>query len=390
MHFSIQTLNAISNVGLDTFNQKHYLIEKHCDNPDAFLVRSQSMHTIDIPQSTQAIGRAGAGTNNIPIEKMTARGIPVFNTPGANANAVKELVITGMLLACRHICSAWKYGRSLQGNDEELHQLVEKNKNQFSGVELPGKTLAIIGLGNIGVKVANTAIDLGMHVIGFDPSISVENAWKLSANVKQALSLREALQTADFISLHVPLLETTRHLINDNTIKLMKRGVILLNFARQEIIDHTALSLALSQDHIHTYVCDFINNLLKEHPRVISLPHLGASTKEAEENCATMIAQQIQDYLEHGNINHAVNFPSVNLPRQGGFRIAVINRNVPNIIAQLSTVLSEANINIIEMINKSRDLIAYNLLDTNTQASRTLLQKIRAIDGVIRARTIDL
>ncbi len=393
MPFKIQTLNPIAAAGIDRFNKKHYKIKDNNQDPtsyqpDAFLVRSHAMHQMDIPASIKIIGRAGAGTNNIPIVQMTERGIPVLNTPGANANAVKELVLTGMLLACRHICRAWDYGRQLSGDDHELHMQVEKNKKQFSGMELPGKTLAVIGLGNIGVKVANAAIDLGMNVVGFDQGITVRNAWQLSANIKQAESLSEALSCADFISLHVPLLEGTKNLIDKKRIRAMKKGAVLLNFARDGIVDNEALVAALTDHHIRTYVCDFINNILKNDPHVICLPHLGASTKEAEENCAVMIANQVQDFLENGNIRHSVNFPEVKLARTEGFRLAVTNKNVPNIIAQISTVLSDANINIIDMINKSRDQIAYNLLDVNTDVDEEILNKLRHIDGVVRARKI--
>lgn len=393
MPFKIQTLNPIAPAGMQRFSKKNYKIKDHHENtadfqPDALLVRSHTMHHMDIPNSVKIVGRAGAGTNNIPIDRLTERGIPVLNTPGANANAVKELVLTGILLACRHICRAWDYGRQLEGDDQALHLQVEQNKKHFSGTELPGKTLAVIGLGNIGVKVANAAMNLGMHVVGFDQGITVNNAWQLSANIKRADTLKEALADADFISLHIPLLESTTHLIDKKCFSAMKPGAVLLNFARDGIVDNEALVTALADGQLQTYVCDFINRRLKDHPNVIALPHLGASTREAEENCAIMIAHQVQDFLEHGHIQHAVNFPDVKLPHKDGYRLAITNKNVPNIIAQLSTTLSDANINIIDMLNKSRGDIAYNLLDVNADIDTALLTTLNNIDGVIKARKV--
>lgn len=386
---TIKTFNNIAQAGLDQFPKNTFNV---CDNestPDAILLRSFTLHDVEIPHSVKIIARAGAGTNNIPIDKMTALGIPVLNTPGANANAVKELVITGMLLACRNICPAWDYTRGLEADDAELNVHVEKGKKQFSGFELPGKTLGVIGLGSIGVKVANAAIDLGMNVIGYDPAMTVKNAWKLNSNVQQADNLDQALKNVDFMSIHVPLIEPTKHLINTKRFKQMKKGVILLNFSREGIIDNDALLKAIADDHVRTYVCDFPSNAFKDNPRIICLPHLGASTKEAEENCAVMAAQQIKAYLQDGHIQHSVNFPAVKMPRTEGFRLSVVNANVPNMVAQISTVLSEASINIIDMINKSRDDIAYTLLDVNEKPSDSVMENLANIEGVIRARNLD-
>ena len=386
--FKIQTLNHIAAVGLETFDKKKYKIGETIDRPDAIIARSYNMHDMPTPQSVQVIGRAGAGTNNIPISKMTALGIPVLNTPGANANAVKELVITGMLLACRNICSAWDYARHIEGDDNSLKEQVEKNKKQFSGFELPGKTLGVIGLGNIGVKVANAARYLGMNVIGYDPAITVKNAWELRSSVQQAEKLEELLSRCDFISLHIPLIEATKNFINAKRLRIMKKGTVLLNLARDGIVDNDALLNALTEQHLHSYVCDFPNNQFKNHPHVIQLPHLGASTKEAEENCAVMIAQQVQDYLENGHIRNAVNFPSIKMGRTAGYRLAIVNKNIPNMVAQISTILSNNSINIIDMINKSRDNIAYTLLDMNKEITNDLLTEIMNIEGIVQARKI--
>lgn len=386
--YKILTLNNIAPVGLQQFDGAKYQIGNPLENPDAILVRSFDMHPFDFPPNVVVIGRAGAGTNNIPISKMTQLGIPVLNTPGANANAVKELVITGMLLASRNICAAWDYVRNLDWGNQHIEEIIEKDKKQFSGTELPGKTLGIIGLGHIGVKVANSAIDLGMRVIGFDPAITVKNAWQLSAGVQQADKLAELLQHSDFISLHVPLNDFTHHLINAENLKLVKPGAVLLNFSREGIIENQSLLAAIHQKIIRNYVCDFPNALFKNIPQVISLPHLGASTQEAEENCAMMVVQQVQNYLEEGQISNSVNFPEVKMPLGGGYRLAVINNNVPNMVAQISGVLSKSNINIIDMINKSRGDIAYTLIDINSPVTDGLIKSINAIEGVIRSRAL--
>lgn len=385
--YNILTLNNIAQIGLDEFNPKHYNVSGAITTPDAILLRSHNMHDMQIPPSTQLIVRAGAGTNNIPIAEMTKLGIPVLNTPGANANAVKELVISGMLLACRNVCAAWDYVNGLKGK-ADIKKEVEANKKNFAGFELPGKTLGVIGLGSIGVKVANAACGLDMKVIGFDPAMTVQNAWELSADVQKADQLGEVFKHSDFISIHVPLIDATKHLINAKAFSTMKKGVVVLNFARDGIIDNQALFTALNSQQVARYVCDFPEPELLEHNNIICLPHLGASTREAEENCAVMAARQIQLFLEDGTIKHSVNFPAVKLPRTEGYRISVINANVPKMVAQISSVLSDANLNIIDMINKSRDHIAYTLLDIDKPASKETLDKMAQIDGVVRVRSI--
>lgn len=388
--FKIKVLNNISPKGLDAFDKKFFEIGPDIENPDAIIVRSADMHDMDIPNSVQIIGRAGAGTNNIPITQMTTRGIPVLNTPGANANAVKELVITGMLLACRNITAAWDYARNVDGeNDEHVHEEVEKNKKRFSGFELPGKTLAVIGLGQIGVRVANAARDLGMHVVGYDPAMTVQNAWMLNASVKHAENIDTAIDQADFISLHVPLNDHTRHLINEDKFKRMKKAVVLLNFARDGLVELSALEKALGENHVRNYVCDFPTLRFKNNSKVICLPHLGASTQEAEENCAVMTAKQIQAFLLKGHIENAVNFPNVHMSSNGKMRLAVVNLNVPNMLAQISGALSSNNINIVDMINKSRGEIAYTLVDLSEPMNDATLKKIRTINGVVKARIVE-
>lgn len=386
--FKIKMLNNISSKGLNEFQPERYQIAESIENPDAILVRSFKMHNLTISRNLQIVGRAGAGINNIPVKQFTNLGIPVLNTPGANANAVKELVITGMLLACRNICAAWNYIRHLEGDNATITKQVEKNKKQFAGFELPGKTLGIIGLGHIGVKVANAAIDLGMNVIGYDPNITIKNAWQLSSQVQQANTLDEVLAQSDFITLHIPLNDNTQHLINADRLKKMKPQAILLNFARDGIIDNNALSEALMAHQVKMYVCDFPNALFINNPNVICLPHLGASTREAEENCAIMIAQQVKNYLENGEIYNSVNFPTVKMPRNEGHRIAIINKNIPTMVTQVSLVLSESNHNIIDMINKSKDDIAYTLIDSNKEPSHSIIEKLNQIEGVLIARKI--
>lgn len=386
--FKIQTLNTISAIGLDQFPRNLYEVGTEISHPDAILVRSQNLHEMTLPSSVKVVSRAGAGVNNIPVAKLTKLGIPVLNTPGANANAVKELVLAGMLLACRNICQAWNYVRELQGDDAALNEQVEKNKKQFAGFELPGKTLGVVGLGNIGVKVANAALGLGMRVIGYDPTITVKNAWELSANVEQAQSLDSLFMQADFVTLHVPLTNETRHMINAARLKNMRSDSVILNFAREAIIDNAALTQALTEKKIYAYVTDFPCAQLKDHPRVISLPHLGASTKEAEDNCAVMAVKQIRNFLETGHISNSVNFPSVEMPQSGGVRLVIVNANVPSMVAQISAKFAAEKINIIDLINKSRDEVAYTLIDVNQDVSESLLNNLRTIDGIIQVRKL--
>jgi D-3-phosphoglycerate dehydrogenase len=386
--FKIQTLNVISALGLSQFPRDDYEVAADIEHPDAMLVRSSDLHHVTISDSVKAVGRAGAGLNNIPVAALTKRGIPVFNTPGANANAVRELVIAGMLLASRHILPAWHYVHQLKSAADQLEKEIEQHKKQFVGMELMGKTVGVIGLGSVGVKVANAALALGMRVIGFDPTISVNRAWELSSSVTQARHLDELLAQADFVTLHVPLIDATKHMINQARINAMKPGAILLNFARDEIVDANAILLALNENKIATYVTDFPSMLLKDHPEVIALPHLGASTIEAEENCAVMIVRQLRDFLEHGIIVNSANFPTVEVGPCAGVRLAIVNENIPNMVAQISSKLATAKLNINSLLNKSRDDIAYNLLDIDDEVSDAVLREIANIAGVIQVRRI--
>jgi D-3-phosphoglycerate dehydrogenase / 2-oxoglutarate reductase len=386
--FHVNTLNPLSNKGLDLFSTDRYALNDG-EQPHAILVRSTNMHDMELPSSVRVIARAGAGTNNIPVERMTEAGIPVLNTPGANANAVKELVLTGLLLSSRHIVRAWDFCRRLDGDEHAQHEAVEKGKKQFVGTELAGKTIAVIGLGYIGVKVANSARQLGMNVIGYDPKISVNNAWQLRSSVVQADSMQQAVAAADFVTVHVPLLPATEGLIDQALIQAMPAGCALLNFARSPIVSHSAVKAALEAKHLSYYVCDFPMPQLEGHPGLICLPHLGASTHEAQDNCAVMAVEQVQAFLEHGHIINSVNFPSVKMARGNGFRLALVNRNVPNMVAQITSVLSESQLNIANMINQSRNDIAYTLIDLEQQCSVEQLAHLQAIEGVVHARLID-
>lgn len=387
--YKIQTLNNISVRGLERLPRERYEIASEIGHPDAILVRSHPMHGMEIPDTVVAIGRAGAGVNNIPVEEMSRRGIAVFNAPGANANAVKELVLAGMLLAARNICQGWEFARSQEGDDAALDKAVEAGKKKFVGFELPGRTLGVIGLGAIGVLVANAARALGMRVIGYDPQITVARAWQLSSEVEQAHSVDELMSRSQFVTVHVPLTDSTRNLINAERIKLLQDRGVLLNFSRSGIVDDVAAVAALDAGKLWAYVCDFPTNLTKNHPRVITLPHLGASTEEAEENCAIMVAEQLRDYLENGNVRNSVNFPELVMPRGGkGDRLAVVNANVPNMLGQISTALAEAGLNIDDMFNKSRGNLAYTLVDVEGQIPAAVAERIRAIDGVLSVRVI--
>ena len=387
--YKILTLNNISVAGLERLPRDQYEIASEILHPDAILLRSFKMHDMEIPDSLKAVGRAGAGVNNIPVEKMSQRGIPVFNAPGANANAVKELVIAGMLLACRNICQAWDFSRNLEGDDASIDKQTEAGKKNFAGFELPGRTLGVVGLGAIGREVANAAIALGMKVIGFDPGITVEGAWRLSSEVQKAGSFDEMVQKVDFITFHVPLVEATANMLNAARLRQMKKGVVILNFARKGIVDDVAVSEAIKSGKVYGYVCDFPTNLLKQHERVITLPHLGASTQEAEDNCAVMVAEQVRDYLEHGNVRNSVNFPEVVMARsEGTHRLAVVNSNVPNMLSQISTDLGKAGLNIVDMLNKSRGELAYTLVDVDRPVPGNVVSEIAGIDGVLAVRVI--
>jgi len=381
----IQTLNAISKKGLSRLPES-YVVSNDGAEPDAILVRSQAMHDMAIPASVLCIGRAGAGTNNIPVKAMSEKGVVVFNAPGANANAVKELVIAGMLMGTRNIFPALKFVSGLVGDDESLHKQVEAGKKHFVGHELRGSTLGIIGLGAIGSLLAESAIALGMNVVGFDPEITVDAAWRLPSQVKKAVSIDDLVKRCDFISLHVPLLPATKDMIGAERIKLMKKGCILLNFARDGIVNEPAMLDGLNEGKVHAYVCDFPSNLLRQHPRFVSLPHLGASTEEAEENCAIMVADQVADYLENGNILNAVNFPNIGMPRESGFRLAIANSNVPNMLGQISTALAGAGLNIHNMVNKSRGDFAFTLVDVECAVPQPVIDQLTAINGVLRVR----
>ena len=387
MH-KILTLNNISVAGLERLPRESYEVASEIQHPDAILLRSFKMHDMEIPPTLKAVGRAGAGVNNIPVDKMSAAGIPVFNAPGANANAVKELVVTGMLLACRNICQAWDFSRKLEGEDAEINKQVEAGKKNFGGFELPGRTLGVVGLGAIGRQVANAAESLGMKVIGYDPGITVEGAWELSANVKKAASVDELMSQVDFVTFHVPLIDATKNMINAERLKIMKDKVVILNFARGGIIDDEAVSAAIKTGKVYAYVCDFPSNLLKNHERVITLPHLGASTGEAEDNCAIMVADEVREFLEHGNISNSVNFPEVKMPRTEGYRLSIVNSNVPNMVGQISTALADAGLNIVDMLNKSRGDLAYTLADVDKEVPESVLESIRAIDGVLAVRAV--
>ena len=384
--FQILTLNAISSHGLKHFPDSHYVVGNEVAQPDAILLRSHNMLKMDIPASVKAIGRAGAGTNNVPVKDMSLRGVAVFNAPGANANAVKELVLAGMLLASRNLVPAIHFAEGLQGDDATLNKLAEEGKKQFAGIELPGRTLGIIGLGAIGRLVADAAIRLGMRVMGYDPEITVDAAWHLSAEVKKAQSIDELLHNSDFVTLHVPLLEATRHLINQQRVQNMKRGSILLNFSREGIVDEDSVLKGIESGRIKNYVCDFPSQKFQHHAAVITLPHLGASTHEAEENCAIMVVDQMMDYLENGNITNTVNFPNVTMGRESPYRIAVANSNVPNLLGQISTTMASAGLNIHNMMNKSRGEMAYTLVDVDSPVPQQTIDEIAAIPGVLMVR----
>lgn len=386
--FRIQTLNNISVRGLEHLPRDAYEIASEIAHPDAILVRSADMHNLELPDTVKAIGRAGAGVNNIPVARMTQRGIPVFNAPGANANAVKELVLAAMLMAARNIGQAWLFARGVEGDDGAIHKAVEAGKKRFVGFELPGRTLGVVGLGAIGVQVANAARALGMQVYGYDPTITVQRAWQLESAVQPALSIDDLLSRSDFVTFHVPLTEETRAMINPTRLRLMKKGAVVLNFARSGIVDDEAICAALDSGQLYAYLCDFPTNRIKQHPRVVALPHIGASTEEAEDNCAVMVATQLRAYLEDGNVTNSVNFPEINLPRNGGFRMAVINRNVPNMVGQISTDLAKANLNILDMLNRSRGDVAVTLIDIDREAPKETVGMICAIDGVLSVRCL--
>ena len=381
--FGVLVLNAISASGLSRLPAAGYRVGKEIADPDAILVRSADLHRMDIPASVRAIGRAGAGTNNIPVAALSARGVPVFNAPGANANAVKELVLAGMFIAARQIAPALRFVDALDVTNPDLDQTVEEGKKAFAGYELQGQTLGIVGLGKIGCLVADAAIKLGMNVLGYDPDITVDAAWSLPAQVKRASSVNDVLRSSQFVTLHVPLVEATRGLVNDANIGLMRASAVLLNFSREGVVDNPAVLGALNGNGLSSYVCDFPHASLHRHPKVVALPHLGASTAEAEENCAVMVVDQLRDYLEHGQVTHAVNFPTVHMVRESAYRVAIANANVPNMLGQISTTMAHAGLNIHNMVNKSRGEMAYTLVDVESPVGPAVLQALQAIHGVL-------
>src|SRR5438477_1168754 len=386
--YHVLTLNQISSQGLHRLPNARYVCGKTLERPDAILVRSFDMRTMEIPASVKAIGRAGAGTNNIPVDAMSKRGVPVFNAPGANANAVKELVLAALLTAARNLMPALDYVAKLDAGAANLEKSVEDAKKQFAGVELPNRTLGIIGLGAIGSLVADTAIKLGMKVVGFDPEITVEAAWRLPSSVKKANNVDELLKQSDFVTLHVPLVASTRGFIDAQRISTMRPGSVLLNFARDGLIDEPALIAALRARKLKAYLTDFPSAALLNEPGVVALPHLGASTGEAEENCAVMVVDEVREYLEHGSIANAVNFPNVEMPRESPYRVAIANANVPNMLAQISSTMARAGLNIHTMVNKSRGEMAYTLVDVDSPVEANVIAALSAIEGVLSVRAI--
>ena len=386
--YQIQVYNQISTHGLHRFPSARYTVGKAIEQPDAIVLRSHDLTAATIPASVKAIGRAGSGTNNIPVAVMSKRGVPVFNAPGANANAVKELVLAALLMAARNVAPALAYVGALSRDAADLEKRVEDGKKQFAGHELPGKTLGIIGLGAIGSLVADTAIKLGMKVTGFDPDITVDAAWRLPSSVRRAHGIDELLKQADFVTLHVPLVAATRHLIDPKRLALLKPGAALLNFARDAIVDDAAVVAALRARKLRAYLCDFPSAALIGEPGVVALPHLGASTEEAEENCAIMVVDQVREFLDNGVIANAVNFPNVEMPREAPFRIGIANANVPNMVGQISTAMAKAGLNIHNMLNKSRGEMAYTLVDVDSVVEPSVIGAISAIDGVLSVRAI--
>jgi D-3-phosphoglycerate dehydrogenase len=387
--FKIMTVNKISPRGLELFPRDQYEVASELSNPDAIIVRSSPLHEMEFPASVKAIARAGVGTNNIPVERCTEKGIVVFNTPGANANAVKELVVAGLLLSCRRIHEGINWTKSLLGQTTDIPGMVEQNKNQFAGPELLGKTLGVIGLGAIGVMVANAAVGIGMRVIGFDPFISVESAWRLSREVIRAEGLESLLRQSDFLTLHTPLTDKTRGLLNEERFAVMKKGVRIMNFARGGLVNNEDLIEALKTGQVAKYVTDFPEEKLLKVENVLCIPHLGASTPEAEENCAIMAANQLKTFLETGNITRSVNFPDCTLERTGKVRLTVSNFNIPNMVGQITAILAEEKINISDLLNRHKDGIAYNIIDLDSDLSAEALLRIQAIEGVIRVRKIE-
>jgi len=380
--------NNISEKGLERLDENLYQFTKDLTQVDAILLRSEKLHDMEIPKSLRAVGRAGAGVNNIPVDVMSSHGIPVFNTPGANANAVKELVVAGLLLSCRHLFEAWDYVRGLDGNGAEISSAVEAGKKKYAGIELPGRTIGVVGLGAIGRTVANICLQLGMNVVGYDPMLTVDGALELSSKVERVRNLKDLFAKSEFITFHVPLDDSTRNMINADAIASLRNGVTLLNFSRDSVVDDKALCEALESGKIAVYVTDFPNKALQGQNNVISLPHLGASTREAEENCAVMVVDQVKEFLENGNIQNSVNFPGVDMPRGTPYRLIVANSNVPNMLGQISTTMADAGLNIHDMMNQSKNELAYTVVDTDSTISDQIVKKICGIDGVMMAQRL--
>ena len=381
----ILVINQIAQVGLERFPAERYAVVKESKDPWAIVVRSQDLHKYDFGPSLRAVGRAGAGVNNIPVPALSKRGIPVFNAPGANANAVKELVLAGMLIAARNLAPAMDFVRGLK-NGEGLDKTVESGKKQFAGFELPGHTLGVIGLGKIGSLVADAAIRLGMNVLGYDPHITVEAAWSLPSQVRRANSVDDLLRASHFVSLHVPLVEKTRDLVNAKNIDLLPSGAVLLNFSREGVVSEEAVAKALASQRLRWYVTDFPSAALLANPGVIALPHLGASTSEAEDNSAVMVVDELREYLEHGNLQNAVNFPDASMAREAPYRLSIANANVPDMLGRISHTLGKRKINIHNMLNKSKGEIAYTLVDTDNEVPDDVLDELRRTPGVLAVR----
>lgn len=387
----VLVLNQVADVGLKRFPADRYSIVTEAKSPEVILLRSQDLHGHAFSDNLKAVGRAGAGVNNIPVAELSKRGLPVFNTPGANANAVKELVIAGMLIAARNLGPALDFVRGLDATPPGgLDKRVEEGKKAFAGIELPGHTLGVIGLGKIGSLVADAAIRLGMHVLGYDPEITVDAAWSLPSQVKRAGSIDEVLKASHFVSLHVPLIEKTRHLINETNVDQLQGGAILLNFSREGIVDDVAVLKGLASGRLRVYVTDFPSPAILGHKGVVALPHLGASTREAEDNCAVMVVDQLVDYLEHGTVRNAVNFPDASLTRESPYRLAIANANAPDVLAQISHAMGSRGINIHNMLNKSKREMAYTLVDVDSPVPEQAVDALRRIPGVLAVRYLPL
>jgi len=388
--YKVKIFNNIATLGLERLESDKYQIIEDLSKSTSIILRSHKLIEDDIPLSIDAIGRAGAGVNNIPVDAMSDRGVPVFNAPGANANAVKELTIASLLIAARNICNARDYVRSLDLQKIDVKKSVEAGKKQFAGIELPGRTLGVVGLGSIGVSVANTALALGMKVVGFDPNVTINNAWMLSSGVEKVESLEEIFRRSDAVTIHVPLINETEDLINSESINLLKKGSILINFSRAGIVNTDDVLSSLDNDRLNCYVCDFPEPSIISHKKIIALPHLGASTHEAEENCAVMVIENLKDYLENGNINYSVNFPEANMPRNSAYRLTVANKNIPNMVGQITAILAAENLNIEDLLNKSSGVLAYTIVDVDKEISDDVLNKISDIDGILRLRYLGI